>query len=141
MKTDNIIMETDYRIQVLNHFYFIKKDTDWYNYRDGLLGEIECWCERRNWERPKESRELKIPKIDDLPFSLNSDIKQLPPRFHKNPDGTTVNIWDEISGKSCIENCIIINKYNTSWLFDLFIEDIDFALNKWFNVHPELFLN
>lgn len=132
MKTDNKIMETDYRIQVLNHFYFIKQDADWYNYRDGLLGEIECWCERR---------EVKIPKIDDLPFSLNSDIKELPHLFHKGANGEPTDIFDAISGKCCIENCVIINKYNTSWLFDFFIEDIDNAIDEWFFIHPELFLD
>ena len=124
MKTDNIIMETDYRIQVLNHFYFIKQDTDWDNYRDALLDEIECWCERR---------ELKTPKIDDIPFSLNGDIKKIPYLFHEG--------IPEISGKPFIENCVIINKYNTDWLFDFFIKDIDSALDELFFIHPELFLD
>ena len=132
MKTDNRIMKNDYRIQVLNHFYFIKQDADWDNYRDGLLMEIECWC---------ESRELKTPKIDDLPFSLNNDIKELPYRFLEGIGEKTKDIWDESYGKFCMENCVVVNEFNTKWLFDFFIKDIDNALDEWFFAHPKLFLD
>lgn len=123
-------MKTDYRIQVLNHFYFIKRDADWDNYRDGLLAEIECWCENHN---------LKTPEFDDLPFSFNSNIKQLPHKFLEGV-GEKTDIWNELYGEFCEENCVIINQYNTNWLFDFFIRDIDMALDDWFFTHTKLFL-